>query len=343
MSYVDAVLSTAVPASLLALAATNPAAMANNMISDFADGSTPSWYDSLPSNVKSCLQESALNGLGVFTGDAFSLTGLPSLPTEPVSSSSEDETFHPTTRALSTRSLTTTSATTGSISSSTATLKASPAAAEDSKASSPGLSTGAKAGIGVGVGLAALFVIAGVLLFCLRRRKRGLAESSPDSSANVLSESPREDKPTYKAPDPAQTYYQKSELPGSTVHGPGAPVIPRQELDTTKPRLSLTTSASDTIGLQSNTLSSSSSADPSSQSLLPIRSEATPVRTGVSQAERLLELRARQSTLADQRQQMENYMRLREEEEYVASQIRLLESQGVTPPTINRHPAELGS
>jgi hypothetical protein len=72
-----------------------------------------------------------------------------------------------------TSSLTSTGATsTGASSTRTTSISAS------STAASGGLSTGAKAGLGVGVSVAALLVIAGLVLFLLKRRKHSTSTSA---------------------------------------------------------------------------------------------------------------------------------------------------------------------
>ncbi|OCK74643.1 hypothetical protein K432DRAFT_386698 [Lepidopterella palustris CBS 459.81] len=71
------VLATALPSSLLAVAATNPAALGSIISSEFAAGQTPAWYSALPPDVKSYLPILASEELG-------STTMLAS-PTGPVS------------------------------------------------------------------------------------------------------------------------------------------------------------------------------------------------------------------------------------------------------------------
>ena len=53
---------TALPASILAQAAASPCAFSSEVASEFAAGSTPAWFKSLPANLQSALTATASAG-----------------------------------------------------------------------------------------------------------------------------------------------------------------------------------------------------------------------------------------------------------------------------------------
>jgi predicted lipid-binding transport protein (Tim44 family) len=100
-----------------------------------------------------------------------------------------------------------------------------------------GLSSGAKAGIGVGIGLFACLVIAGLLWFCMRRRKAARqAQTSSQQSESVsggpsrgMSQTPRNRRSPgvsdYFGPAAVAGPYTDHESPGNTRFT-GVPVSP---------------------------------------------------------------------------------------------------------------------
>lgn len=100
--------------------------------------------------------------------------------------------------------------TSSTVASSTASVKPTGTDHQTSSTNS-GLSTGAKAGIGVGVAIGGLAVIFIAACFFLRRRKQGRKEAPEYSQPSLLSELPQSSPP--------------SELPGEHK-----PALPRVEL-----------------------------------------------------------------------------------------------------------------
>jgi hypothetical protein len=99
---------------------------------------------------------------------------------------------------------------------------------------SSGLSTGAKAGIGAGLGVAALFAVALLLWFCVLRRREAMlsqkADSNPDPGP-AMSQVSGSAGP--KAPSQAADYFGPAAVAGpftsghaSTVTSPGGHAVP---------------------------------------------------------------------------------------------------------------------
>ena len=82
-----------------------------------------------------------------------------------------------------------------------------------------GLSTGAQAGIGVGVALAGLALIGAFVLFFLRRRKQRPKPSAEIPSSPV--EAPPHDTPKIGGTSPAYTSQNSTPMPPSELGGQG--------------------------------------------------------------------------------------------------------------------------
>ncbi|KAF2497392.1 hypothetical protein BU16DRAFT_580080 [Lophium mytilinum] len=148
----EAVLLTALPLSLQLMALTNIPAVSKVLWSEFLDNNKPDWFTALPADIKSYL----VRQYGPST--AWATTSAPSASSSPSSFITS----------------------TATPSSSIALPIAAPTSSSSTSASPHhGLSAGAKIGLGVGIPIAVLAIIAALLACCLlRRRRRNAAKRS---------------------------------------------------------------------------------------------------------------------------------------------------------------------
>jgi hypothetical protein len=192
------VLFSALPTSIQSIALTNPAAAASDISSDFATG-IPTWFSALPDDVQSYyLTEAAA---------VVSTGGIPIIPLLP-----QPSVTTPTKRF-----------TVASVLAPTTTAAPSPSSTDQGSdtvrsVKSQGLSSGAKTGIGVGIGFAGLCLIGLAIWFFLRRTRNGQTKEStvPEETAGDFSK-PELDgiakvsSAYHEMPSSTQTH----ELPGS--------------------------------------------------------------------------------------------------------------------------------
>ncbi|KAF2095445.1 hypothetical protein NA57DRAFT_79170 [Rhizodiscina lignyota] len=161
------VLITALPASLLA-EATNTAKLGSDLAAQFSTG-TPGWFQSLPSDVKSFLLS---EGSALIT-TVITPTSSPAILTSPTTTWNTTTSLTPTPLSPSPTSQSSTDPPTSSTD---------PTPPPTRTPDSSGLSTGAKAGIGVGVPLSVIAVTGLVLLAWrwLRRRNNSPPSTIPE-------------------------------------------------------------------------------------------------------------------------------------------------------------------
>lgn len=147
------VLLTALPASLREIAATNIPAVSSILWREFLDDNKPNWFTALPSNIQSYLI--------VEYGPSTAWPTSTPTPSSSIPTTSADLSI------------------TAESSAETSAPNASATSDPDSPlASNSGLSQGAKIGLGVGVSLGVLALLAAVILCCIARRKKRSKKTS---------------------------------------------------------------------------------------------------------------------------------------------------------------------
>lgn len=179
-------LATAVPTSLAALYLTNSRSAEQLIESKLDAGSTPAWFASLPTPVQTYLlgvhitsssQSTSSTSVAGFSSFPYS-TSTPGFPTSPSYSYLVPTTPHRTGISESTRFPI------SGASGATQTLTHQPTQRTNRPQFIPVLSTGAKAGIGVGAGVGAVGLLAlGCAIFLLRRRRSASVPEIPFSAA----------------------------------------------------------------------------------------------------------------------------------------------------------------
>lgn len=234
-----AVLLTALPASDLSSAIADPSGWASAIASSVAAGKTPSWYQALPSDVKSLLPldypaTTSDSTVPLSTGKTVTGDGAAASTSPPARASSAplNSTVISTVSSPTLHKTSASDTDTGILIEPTATPTASPAPSS--------LSTGAKIGIGVGIPAIALIASATVVAFILGKRRGNRTAPAEASGASITpgkNQGPyfgppnqqswaeynphqQQAQPYFEYPEMA-TRYNVPEMPGSPVNHSG--------------------------------------------------------------------------------------------------------------------------